>query len=359
MTQFARMLLGAGLAAVVIAVTAPPVDAQPTFDLELLNGGKPVPDAQILFLLGEGKISLGETGADGRLEIPMDRVDIGKGTEVVACEIECDGEITMVFVLPEEAARFDEECELRRRENPECDCRRIGVFRWGEHLVVDVETRTVERVQPPDDTPPPEQTPEGVRDDADPRRDSGQDAGMDHPLRIGLGFDLRHMFRLEEVLGGVEGVGDHGATTFAPGIRLHGEYSLLGLVALGLEAGWSRMNTEAGFATGVQTGKLDYYEVGFTARVGPGEFGPVSPYLALGLYRTWNEADFTLGDLTEHRSHVTRRDGLGLGFDYWVGDRLGVRAEGLYSSTFKESDADEHIRWNVGLVYRPLPRISF
>jgi hypothetical protein len=51
--------------------------------------------------------------------------------------------------------------------------------------------------------------------------------------------------------------------------------------------------------------------------------------------------------------------GLGGGIDVRAGDRVCVRFEGLYNSTFEDGDADEHIRWKVGLMFHPIPHRSF
>lgn len=337
MTSSIRRALGvAALLSAGILVPASVTSAQPAFDLELLNQGKAVPNAQVLFLVDEGKIPLGTTAADGTLEVPMDLLDVGKGQEVIAFEIVCDGEIAIVFVLADEVERFEEECELRRRENPECECRRIGAFVWGEGPVrIDVGDRVVQQ-----------EAPIGI--------------GGPGGLVLGAGVDFRHMLRLEDVVGQVPGTSGHEATTFAPGIELLAEYELWdGRVGVGLEAGWSPMDVSYRVDGGMQTGEIDYYEIGATARIGP-RIGPsFRPYLALGLFRAWNKADFSFDAARESRDHVTRRDGIGAGFDYWPGERWGARFEGLYSSTFEDDDADEHVRWKLGLLYRPFGRLTF
>lgn len=336
MISIVRRALGAAtLTCAATLATASVVSAQPTFDLELLDRGKPVPNAQVLFLVDQGKIPLGATGADGVLQVDMDLVDVGKGQEVIAFEIECDGEIVIVFVLADEVERFEEECDLRKRENPECECRRLGAFVWGDGPVrIDIGDRVV-RQRPPG----------GM----------GGIAG----LVIGGGFDLRQMFHLDDVAGMADGATGSDATSFAPGFQVLAEYPLGRYVTLGVEAGWSPMETETRFGDRIQTGNLDYWEIGATGRFGPWIGQRFRAYALFGLFRAWNKAEFSFDAARESRDHVTRRDGLGAGFDYWAGDRLGLRFEGMYSSTFEDDDADEHLRWKLGLLYRPFVSLAY
>lgn len=326
----ATLLAVAGWA---LAIAGAGPAAGQTFDLSILDAGKPVADVDIVLLASGGKTTIGTTGADGEAAVPVGLV--ARGTEMEVYEIECDDEVVVVIVSAAERELLDEECERHREENPDCECRRIGAFVWGGGPVrIDIGERVVQQ------------------------RRLGGFGGLGG-LVVGFGFDGRQMLKLDDVLGLVDGVGEHSATSFAPGVQFFAEYFLWGMVGLGVEAGWSRMDTEARLPTGVQTGELDYVEIGATARIGPWVGDRFRPYAAFGLFRAWNDAEFELGGATEKRDHVTRRDGLGLGFDYWPGNRWGMRAEGLYSSTFEDDDADEHIRWKLGLMYRFVPRVTF
>lgn len=333
MTASVGRILGAGLAAAAIAVAVPgDARAQETFSVEILNNLKPAAGAEVLFLLDRGKVPLGRTDDDGRLEVPTDLV--GEGREVVAYEIECDDEIVVVFVLAEEVERFEEECELRRRENPECECRRIGAFLWGDDVVIDVGRGTITS-----------------GDGGAPQPDGD---GVIGGLTLGLNFDLRQMYNLEDVAAQADGVTAADATGFAPGFNVQVEVPLFdGMISLGVNAGWSSMETETTTSGGVQMGDLTYYELGGTVRVGPRTTTGLRPYGMFGLFRAWNKGDFELTGLSEHRVHKTRRDGLGAGVDYLGEGPLGLRAEAMLSSTFEDDDADDHVRWSLGLVYRP------
>lgn len=304
------------------------------FDLELVDAGKPVPNAEVLLLANAADIPLGTTDASGHLTV-ANRADIPRGTPVDVYEIECDGETVVVIVFPEDVALLEEECERRRRENPNCTCRRIGGFLWGDDVTIDVGTGTVSQTT------------------------AGTSSALSG-LSLGATFDLRQMLNLEDVVGLVPGGSDESATSWAPGFGLNLEYKFGRMFSLGLEGGYSSMDTELRFPEGLQAGDLRYYELGGTVKVGlPDDGQRIWPYLTFGLYRTWNKADFTLGNQTEDVLHKTRRDGIGAGFDYRVHPNVDLRLEGLYSSTFEDDDADEHIRWKLGMNYRPFARINF
>ena len=113
------------------------------------------------------------------------------------------------------------------------------------------------------------------------------------------------------------------------------------------------MDTEIRFPQGLQTGDLTYFEFGGNVKILIPMEGSLTPYVTFAILRASSEADFELEGLTESRSYEAKRDGIGAGFDYWVTPRLGFRVEGLYNTTFEDSDAAEHLRWRVGLTYSP------
>jgi len=170
---------------------------------------------------------------------------------------------------------------------------------------------------------------------------------------FGGGLDLRQMLKLQDVLeeGGVGGTGAS-ATEIAPGIHGFAEYRWR-FIALGVEAAYSVMDTEIRFPQGLQTGDLTYFEFGGNVKVLIPMEGSLTPYVTFAILRASSEADFELEGLTESRTYEAKRDGIGAGFDYWVTPRLGLRVEGLYNTTFEDSDAAEHLRWRVGATYSP------
>jgi hypothetical protein len=329
--RFAIVALAAGLA------LAGEVRAQPELEIAVTDGGTPLSGIQISQFVDGIKTRRGATGSGGRATIPDGRFDFADGETVSVWVRRCeDGEVEVVLAAEGE----DDPCvDDDAVAGEDCGCERIGAFLWGRGPVrIDTGTGSVTQ-------------------DAAPTANGTPSHGG---FGIGAAFDLRQMYNLEEVVGDAFGVSDASATSWAPGFQIFGQYSFAGIVALGLEAGYSRMDTETQLAAGVQTGELDYYEVGGTAAVGaPLDDGPIQPYAKVGYYHAWNHLDLLFGDSSEHRLHKTNRVGLGGGIDVRAGDRVCVRFEGLYNSTFEDGDADEHIRWKVGLMFHPIPHRSF
>jgi len=293
-------------------------------DLEILDRGKPVAGATVT----AGGQAVGTTDSGGRISFDPNSLNVTKGETVEVWVRDC-GDGRVEIVLAREGS--DDPCGEEGAEAGErCGCRRIGAFVVGDGPVtIDVGTGAV--------------TQTGM----------GGGAATGSSWAVGLGFDLRQMLNLEDVLAEVPGGSDESATSWAPGVQVFGEWQYRKILAVGLDLAYSRMETELTFSEGVQTGDLDYYEYGVNAKLGIPTRGRIWPYATLALHRTINKADFELDGLSDHRVHHTRRDGLGAGFDYNAGPNWGVRVEGLYSSTFDDNDADEHIRWKFGVLYRP------
>jgi hypothetical protein len=312
--------VGPALVALLL-VTAAQSRAQ---DLEILDRGKPVAGVPVT----AGGQPVGTTSPNGTISFDPNMMNLTKGETVEVWVRDCgDGRVEIVLA-PEGS---DDPCiEEGAQAGERCGCRRIGAFIVGDGPVtIDIGNGTVTQAS------------------------GGGAARTGSSWVIGLGFDLRQMLNLEDVLAEVPGGSDESATSWAPGAQIFGEYNYGKLFSLGVDAAYSRMDTEIRFAEGVQTGDLAYYEVGVNAKLGIPTRGRIWPYATVGLYRTWNEGDFERDGLSENRSHATRRDGLGAGFDYDAGPNWGLRFEGLYSSTFEDGDADEHIRWKFGFLYRP------
>lgn len=170
---------------------------------------------------------------------------------------------------------------------------------------------------------------------------------------FGVGLDVRQMLRLMEVLEEVNtGTTGPDATELAPGIHGYAEYRWKA-ISFGIEAAYSTLDTEVRFPQGLQTGDLSYTEIGGNVKLLVPLDGPISPYVTFAILRARTEADFAIEGLTEQRTHTTTRDGIGAGFDYWGSPHWGFRVEGLYSTTFEDGDAGEHVRWRLGAMYSP------
>jgi hypothetical protein len=267
--------------------------------------------------------------AAGQVTIDTSALNIPKGTEVTVWIKTCEDGTVQVILVP--AGEEGECAEEGQQAGEDCGCRRAGVIIWGNGPVtIDVGRGTATQT----------------------RTQTGTTNGLaQNRLIFGAGLDILQMTNLENVLEQVPGGSDASATGWAPGLQLLAEWQLRRILAIGIDAGFSRMETELRFPQGVQTGDLDYYEVGVSAKLGIPTTGRVWPYATVALHRTWNKADFEIDGLSEHRVHKTRRDGIGAGLDYYPRSNWGFRFEGLYSSTFEDDDADEHIRWKLALLF--------
>jgi hypothetical protein len=169
---------------------------------------------------------------------------------------------------------------------------------------------------------------------------------------FGGGLDVRQMLNLQDVLEEGGGVGATGAsaTELAPGIHGFAEYRWRAF-SVGVEAAYSVMDTEIRFPQGLQTGDLTYLEFGGNVKLHVPLEGALSPYATFAILRAQIEGDFELEGLTEQRTHESARGGIGAGFDYRFTPLWGLRVEGLYNTTFEDSDAADHLRWRLAVTY--------
>lgn len=289
-----------------------------------LDGAAAGPDGGALSLLG--------IASDGTTLVPVDLevvyrpglLTIDPGTGVFsfpgeAAADEAGGALTMLGVHSPTGALMRGEVESARRP---------GAF------TLDLPAGTVEQVVPV----------------------SEPDAERVGGFVFGGGLDVRQMLKLQDVLaeGGVGATGAS-ATELAPGIHGFAEYRWRAF-SFGIEAAYSVMDTEIRFPQGLQTGDLKYLEFGGNVKVYVPLEGALSPYATFAILRAQSEGDFELEGLTESRTYESKRDGIGAGFDYRVTPLWGFRAEGLYNTTFEDSDAADHLRWRLAVTYSPESR---
>jgi hypothetical protein len=314
-----RRAVGIAIASIVLVGATRELQAQP-FTVTDAAG------VSVSAMINGIKQPLGTTvDAAGQVTIDTSALNIPKGTEVTVWIKTCEDGTVQVILVP--AGEEGECAEEGQQAGEDCGCRRAGVIIWGNGPVtIDVGTGRATQ--------------------------TGSGSGLaSSRLILGVGLDYRQMLNLEDVLKEVPGGMDASATGWAPGLELLAEWQWRRTLAIGLDAGYSRMETELRFPQGLQTGEMDYYEIGLNAKLGIPTTGRVWPYATVALHRTWNKADFEIGGLSDHRVHKTRRDGIGAGLDYYPRPAWGLRLEGLYSSTFEDNDADEHLRWKLALIF--------
>jgi hypothetical protein len=319
--------------------------AQDDFDIALVSGGKPVADVEVLLLASGGKVDLGTSGGNGVVTVPADATSVPVGTPVDVYLIECDDTVVVVLVTPDEREALEEECERRRRENPDCTCRRIGAFLWGNDVTIDVASGTVIS-----------RTMEGES----PIGDDGF-----RPIQIGFGLGYSRWPHLDRAcnLDGVVGcelqddrpMYDAVLEWYArPRIGLGMEFNY----TPGLEVDHTSFETGAGFPDHNVT-DLDVLGVGFLGivRVPLGLGGRHAVFAVFGPMWTVNLGDVrsdygSLGLVEESRHDPGLRLGARAGFDWtFGGGPWGSRFE-IGGMTGEDPDIDTS--WFLGwkLLYR-------
>lgn len=119
----------AALGAVLLLALPPTGQAQEQLDLNILNEGKPPAEPVTVSAIQDGeKIELATTNSAGTASIDFDLLNLGKSTPVDVVVINCEGETEVILLPP---GQVSEECD-RARDDPDCDCARIGTIYWGE-----------------------------------------------------------------------------------------------------------------------------------------------------------------------------------------------------------------------------------
>ena len=83
----------------------------------------------------------------------------------------------------------------------------------------------------------------------------------------------------------------------------------------------------------------------------------VTPWASLAALYEWNKGDYTEFDrsnalvLSETRRHGSWTGSYGLGATYWVGSHFGLDFGASYNGQFDVSNADENIKFSVGLMW--------
>lgn len=312
------------------------------FDLELVDAGKPVPNAEVLLLASAAKVPLGTTDASGHLTV-ANRADIPRGTPVDVYEIECDGEVVIVIVGPGEREQLEEECERRRRENPNCTCRRIGGFLWGDDVTIDVGSGRVTQV-PPTDAP----------------ASSGDHAFAD--VQFGVIADYSSFYNWEDVGCDQAGIASCSGDTGVPGVGVYFDYRL-GDSPFGLnfEAHYAKLELDQAFQPD------DDLPIGNMAEVNSWNFQSALVYShgfssriawfgRLGYAVLHNDGEFTstysTGPLSESRSNTASQLLVGTGMHFPVGENWCVRAGVDLTTSFDSGNGDENVRASLGVGYR-------
>lgn len=344
-----RWVTGAGAALALIA-GAGGAGAQDTFSIELLDGGKPVPDARVTVVDDQGARTTvpATTDAAGRIQLPMALLDMGKGpgTRMDVHRRVCrDGRVELV-VAPEGTTGA---CvEEGQQAGEECDCERVGVAIFsGDGWVVDIGVPGAPGAIQPIGMPPPA-------------------AATAPPLAIGIGGGLSWFPNLENIVQDQPGLTGSDVPSSAPFIEGVAEYRILPRVVAGVDVTHSFFDditqTYQGLSDGPSSSEIDYdvTSLGLYGawRPSPHAGDRLGLFFGLGGEHVWNRATVTTrypqlsAPVTEDRSESGWQTTARIGLDWHFDARTSLRLGASYSRGESDS-ADERIglegklMWNV------------
>lgn len=336
-----------GLAVGVTALfSAAPAIAQGILEIELLDRGKPIPNATVSAvevgdLLSAGK-PVGTTGNDGKTRVEVTALNVPVGTRVEVWLRNCADGKTRVVLVPEGSSSRCQGDQVGPEQS--CECRRLGAFPWGPgRLVVDAGTGTVTRRPPPSVL-------------------TGARGGPRQSLVAGAG--ISYFPNLEDVVRDQDGL--TGADVGVLGRTLYLGYEFQPVqrlpFALGLNASCTQFGqfnqTFVGMAGGPSRSWLDFRVLTVGTRVGfrPPSEGPLGFFGFFEAMMAFNDLDLEteypgLADpVVGSRSQNGLRIGGGVGADLSLGDRLGLRATLGYARG-KGKDADANVSFGLGFRF--------
>lgn len=316
--------------------------AQDDFDIAIVSGGKAVADVEVLLLASGGKVDLGTSGGEGVVSVPADATNLPVGAPVDVYLIECDDTVVVVLVTAEERGALEEECERRRRENPDCECRRIGGFLWGDDVTIDIGARTV--IQGPSTGGPT------------------TDGHAFADIQLGVIADYSSYYNWEDVGCDQAGIASCSGDTGVPGVGVYLDYRL-GDTPFGLnfEAHYAKLELDQAFQPD------DDLPIGNTAEVNSWQFQSALVYShgfssriawfgRLGYAVLHNDGEFTstysTGPQSESRSNTASQLLVGTGMHFPVGENWCVRAGVDLTTSFDSGNGDENLRASFGVGYR-------
>lgn len=346
MRSHVRTALGTS-AAVLVALAGFPESAaaQDALDMAVLNQGK----VRVSAVTGGEKEQIAETDDEGRVSLPSDVLNLGKGTPVTVNLATCGGE-TEVVLVPE--GEPDRTCE-RAREGGDCDCERLGVIAWGETTSVAIEVTAAGATMTTGGTPAAGAGGAGA---------AGSGAGGGPPY-VRVGFDAGAAFwsEMENAVCGQSGLGaceaDESSLVLNPYVEVRPS-SLP--VYLGVGGFYSSLSYTQEFgdpeAPTRAEGDLDATGADLFVRGFLPPEGSLSPWVMGGT--TWLRNDATVrftfpgGETgTEERDESGFRVLAGAGLDWNLAGSLWGRASLKYRGGGGD-DADRDFSVGAGLGFR-------
>jgi hypothetical protein len=335
-----RRAVGIALAAIALVGTTRESLAQP---ITVTENGQPVAGVEVSAMINGIKQPLGTTNADGQVTIDTSRLNITKGTEVVAWIKTCvDGEVQVIMV----PAGEEGECTHQGAQAGEgCGCKRPPlVIIWGDGPVtIDVGTNTLRQIR----------TEEAVTD------------GRDHAfadLQIGAMVDYSSYYNWEDVGCDQDGIANCDAGGGVPGVGLYLDYRFgRSPFGLSLEAHYAKLDIDQTFQTGdnlPSRNEADVDSWGFQlAGVYSHGFSPrLAWYGRAGYAVLYDVAKFTsifpTGPVSEDRTNTASQFLIGTGLHFPIGENWCGRTGVDLTTAFDSENGEENARFSFAFGYR-------
>ncbi|HUP19000.1 MAG TPA: hypothetical protein VM778_03500, partial [Gemmatimonadota bacterium] len=334
-----RWVTGTGA---VLALLAGASGARAQFDLQVLDGGKPVPDVRVTVVREGARTTLpGATGADGSFDLSV--LDFGKGTRLDVWKRQCvDGRVELI--LAEEGTTgvcVDE----GQRAGDDCSCEKIGVAIWdGSGWVVDI----------------------GIPGGPGAIQPIGAIVNHAPPLAFGFGGGFNIFPNLKDVVGDQPNLASSDVSSSAPFVEAALEHRVGRQFVVGTDFTYNFFDTFTQTFNPVNGGptssQIDYdvMSAGLYGawRPRPCFGGLLGLFFGFGGEYVWNVATVTtrypgiLVPVMDERSESGLQGTVRTGFDWYFNERSSLRLGATYSRG--ESDrADERVgleakfMWNL------------
>lgn len=312
-------------------------DARAQFDLQVLDGGKPVPDVRVTVVEdGERTTLPGATDAAGSFDLSV--LDFGKGARVEVWRRQCtDGRVELVLADEGTTGVCVEEGQ---QTGEDCSCEKVGLaILDGGGWVVDIGMPGA----------PGAIQPIGA-------------AGNAPPFAVGIGGGINFFPNLEDVVGNQPGIASTDVSTSAPFIEGVAEYRVLPQVVLGADFTWNFFDrfdqTFDPTTDGPISSEIDYdvMSAGLYGawRPRPCFGGRLGLFFGFGGEWVWNRATVStrypdlFTPVTDERTESGLQATVRTGFDWYLNDRSSLRLGAIYSRGESDS-ADE--RWGLEAKY--------
>lgn len=328
-----------------------PAVAQESLDLSILDAGTaPSTPINVSAVVNGQKVQLGRTGSTGTASIPFDMLSLGKGTPVGIHLVDCQGTPEVILVPPGE---ISDECD-RARQNPNCDCPKLGTVYWGETRAATIDVVSGGSMAI---------TYTAAAGTAAAGTSSGSSSweelleGTSRP-RLGLNVTWSTFTNLESTACNQSGVGDCSADDSSIGFSVYYEFGNLWPgrpFFAGVGGGYKSVSVLQSYP-GFGSSKIDL-DIWQIDAYGGWRFPFASRFEAfpmLGISWMFNNADISTNftsSVSESRSENGLRMMFGGGLDWGLTEKFNIRGTLRYL-VGGSNDADTNFEIGAGINYK-------